>query len=90
MAPALAEATALLRDLVGIDTVDIDALTAREREIAGLVADGLTNHAIAERLVISDRTVESHIRNLTTKLGLANRTQVAARMVRADLRDRAT
>jgi len=89
MAPALAEATMLLRDLVGIDTVDIDALTSREREIAGLVADGLTNHAIAERLVISDRTVESHIRNLTTKLGLANRTQVAARMVRADLRDRA-
>ena len=90
MAPALAEATALLRELVGIGTVDIDALTARERQIAGLVADGLTNHAIAERLVISDRTVESHIRNLTTKLGLANRTQVAARMVRADLRDRVT
>jgi DNA-binding CsgD family transcriptional regulator len=54
------------------------ALTAREREIALLIADGLANRAIAERLVLSERTVETHVRNVLAKLGLANRTQVAA------------
>ncbi|GHE77372.1 hypothetical protein GCM10017786_03440 [Amycolatopsis deserti] len=54
-----------------------DPLTAREREIAGLLAAALSNRAIAERLVLSERTVESHVRSILTKLGLANRTQIA-------------
>ncbi len=58
-------------------------LTAREREIALLVADGLANRAIADRLVVSERTVETHVRNLLGKLGLANRTQVAGWAARA-------
>lgn len=45
-------------------------LTDREREILGLMAEGLTNHAIAERLVLSERTVESHVGSVFTKLGL--------------------
>ncbi|MEU4668186.1 AAA family ATPase [Amycolatopsis sp. NPDC023774] len=53
-------------------------LTPREREIAGLVADGLANRAIAERLVVSERTVESHVRSILAKLDLANRTEIAA------------
>lgn len=61
-------------------------LTAREREIAGMLADGLANRAIAEKLVLSERTVETHVRNLLAKLGLANRTQVAAWAARTGLR----
>jgi DNA-binding CsgD family transcriptional regulator len=83
MAPALSAATALLREL---DGADADALTAREREVALLIADGLANRVIAERLTVSERTVETHVRNLLTKLGLANRTQVAAWTLRAGLR----
>ncbi|WP_173056935.1 response regulator transcription factor [Phytohabitans houttuyneae] len=62
------------------------ALTRREREIARLVADGLANRAIAEKLVLSERTVETHVRNLLTKLGLSNRTQVAAWALKHGLR----
>lgn len=54
-----------------------DPLTAREREIAGLLAAALSNRAIAERLVLSERTVESHVRSILNKLNLANRTQIA-------------
>lgn len=52
-------------------------LTAREREIAVLVAQGKSNHAIGAELVISDRTVENHVANIMSKLGLDSRTQIA-------------
>jgi predicted ATPase/DNA-binding CsgD family transcriptional regulator len=53
-------------------------LTAREREIAGLVAEGLSNRAIAARLVISHRTVDGHMERILAKLGFTSRAQVAA------------
>ncbi len=53
-------------------------LTAREREVAALIARGLTNHQIAAELVVADRTVDAHIRNILGKLGFASRAQVAA------------
>jgi len=75
MAPLVQRGEAVVRRITG--GRDGDPLTAREREIAALVADGHSNRAIAERLFLSERTVETHVRNLLTKLGLANRTQVA-------------
>jgi predicted ATPase/DNA-binding CsgD family transcriptional regulator len=54
------------------------ALTAREREIAVLIARGLTNRGIAEELVISPATAARHVANIFTKLGLRSRAQVAA------------
>jgi non-specific serine/threonine protein kinase len=57
-------------------------LTPREREVAELVADGLSNAAIAERLVVSVRTVTSHLDHAYTKLGIRSRTELA-REVRA-------
>jgi DNA-binding CsgD family transcriptional regulator len=53
-------------------------LTAREREVAKLVVAGLSNREIAEALFISERTVESHVRNSLGKLGFASRAQIAA------------
>jgi DNA-binding CsgD family transcriptional regulator len=53
-------------------------LTRREREIAGYVAQGLTNQEIATRLVISKRTADSHVHHMLTKLGFTNRAQIAA------------
>jgi DNA-binding NarL/FixJ family response regulator len=52
-------------------------LSARELEVVRLVADGLANKAIATRLHLSVRTVESHVRHVLAKAGLSNRTQLA-------------
>ncbi|HKS47735.1 MAG TPA: LuxR C-terminal-related transcriptional regulator [Amycolatopsis sp.] len=53
-------------------------LTAREWQVAELVAQGLSNRQIAEKLVVSRRTVDSHLENMLAKLGFTSRTQVAA------------
>ncbi len=53
-----------------------DELTVREREIVRLIAQGLSNGEIAGQLVLSKRTVEKHIANILSKLGLTNRTQL--------------
>ncbi|MBU2665126.1 LuxR C-terminal-related transcriptional regulator [Actinoplanes bogorensis] len=53
-------------------------LTRREREVAELVADGMTNQQIADRLVISRRTANTHLEHILTKLDFNARTQIAA------------
>jgi pimeloyl-ACP methyl ester carboxylesterase/DNA-binding CsgD family transcriptional regulator len=53
-------------------------LTARELEVAELVAEGLTNHAIARRLSVAPRTAEAHVENIRRKLQVRSRAQIAA------------
>ena len=53
-------------------------LSAREREVAALVAQGRTNREIADSLVVSERTAEAHVSNILGKLGFTTRSQIAA------------
>ena len=54
-----------------------DELTAREREILGLVADGLTNARIGRELWVTEQTVKFHLSNIYRKLGVSNRTEAS-------------
>jgi DNA-binding CsgD family transcriptional regulator len=101
-AAALATSAAVLAERVGLKPLHERAkalaealagkaagpLTRREREVAELVAQGLSNRGIAAAIHTSERTVETHVRHILEKLGLRNRTQVSAWLAgrRADLR----
>ncbi|MGH2887416.1 MAG: response regulator transcription factor, partial [Solirubrobacteraceae bacterium] len=67
---------------------DLNRLTTSEAEILELVAAGLTNAKIAERLWVSPGTVKKHLENIYTKLGVANRT-AAVMSISLEPRDRA-
>jgi NarL family two-component system response regulator LiaR len=62
-----------------------EPLTEREVEVLSLVAQGLTNQEIADRLYVSERTVRTHVSNILSKLHLANRTQAALYALRKGL-----
>jgi len=62
-----------------------DGLTRRERELAVLIGRGLTNRQIAEKMAISERTVETHVSKILRKLGLRSRTQIATRVIEQGL-----
>ncbi|MGH9279800.1 MAG: LuxR C-terminal-related transcriptional regulator, partial [Acidimicrobiales bacterium] len=75
MAAYVDRTRALLASLAGAAPV---ALSRREAEVAHLVAEGLTNRQIADRLVISERTAQNHVQHILTKLGFTTRSQIAA------------
>ena len=63
-----------------------DSLTATEKKVAALVADGRTNPEIATALIMGRATVKTHVSNILDKLGLANRTQIATESLRRERR----
>jgi DNA-binding NarL/FixJ family response regulator len=62
----------------GLQEID-DLLTEREREVLLMIVRGLTNQAIAERLIIKEGTVKSHVKQILRKVGAVNRTEAISR-----------
>jgi two-component system, NarL family, response regulator LiaR len=58
-------------------TQALDSLSQREHEVLGLIAEGMSNLQIAERLGIGEKTVKTHVRSILAKLGVSDRTQAA-------------
>ncbi|HSS08468.1 MAG TPA: LuxR C-terminal-related transcriptional regulator, partial [Acidimicrobiales bacterium] len=79
------QAAALLRRLSQAQPMGDGTLTTREREVATLLSEGLTNGQIAQRLYISTKTVSVHVSNILAKLGMSSRAEVAAWAVREGL-----
>jgi DNA-binding CsgD family transcriptional regulator len=75
-------AEALARRLRGASPRSDGEVTAREREVAALLAEGLTNGQLAERLFIAPKTAAAHVSNILAKLGLSSRAEIAAWAVR--------
>jgi two-component system, NarL family, response regulator LiaR len=77
-------AARLMREVTG-EKAEAELLTARELEVLGRLAKGLSNKGIAEQLVVSEKTVKTHVSNILAKLHLADRTQAAVYALREHL-----
>jgi len=76
--------TVYRRSAPGADTTGLDSLTAREFQLARLVVDRKTNPEIAAELFLSQKTVETHLRNIFRKVGVSSRVELARAVARAD------
>ena len=83
--PVEADAILVARTRRGAAASLVEPLTLREVEVLELLAEGLSNKAIAGRLHISDQTVKFHVASIAGKLGAANRTDAVRRAVRLGL-----
>jgi two-component system, NarL family, response regulator LiaR len=79
------EAADVLMSSVSAPRAQADALTAREQQVLKLMADGLTNADIADRLVIGVATVKTHVSSIIAKLGVSSRTEATALAIRRGL-----
>jgi two-component system, NarL family, response regulator LiaR len=79
------EATDALVRSVAATSQNVDALTPREQEVLRLMADGLTNADIADRLVIGVATVKTHVSSIMSKLGVSTRTEATSTAIRRGL-----
>jgi DNA-binding CsgD family transcriptional regulator len=77
--PGTVAAAGRLAARIAADRDQADPLTGREREVAVLLAEALSNRQIAARLVLSERTVESHVRSILAKTQCANRIEFVAK-----------
>ena len=69
---------------------ELSTLTDQERKILDLVAEGLTNRQIGERIYLAEKTVKNYVSNMLTKLGMSRRTEAAAYAARLDERRKRT
>ena len=84
--PTLAwEATQALVETATNESDETVALTEREKEVLGLMADGLTNRQISQAMSISINTVNAHVRNILSKLVVNSRTEAVSLAVREGL-----
>lgn len=77
-----------LRHGLGAGAEALESLSQREREVLELMAEGMSNSLIAERLGIGEKTVKTHVSNVLAKLGVADRTQAAVFAWRAGMKQR--
>lgn len=70
------------------DAEVLQSLSQREHEVLTLVAEGLSNQAIADRLGIGEKTVKTHVSNMLSKLGVSDRTQAAVYAWKVGMKDR--
>ncbi len=83
--PGLAEVRAASRATTASGAPGPDSLTPREREVLALLAEGLSNKAIADRLSISEHTAKFHVNAVLAKLGVQRRTEAVVRAARMGL-----
>lgn len=78
-APAWSARSRVEKQRIGLRTAAPDELTESERRVAELVATGLTNRQVAERLFMSPKTVEANLGRVYAKLGIRSRAELGAR-----------